>query len=563
MYMSKMFFYTLRDVKDDDSISNQLLTKAGMLKKDSAGVYSFMPLGYRVLKKIENIIREEIESTGSNELIMPALLTQDTYEQTGRMEAFGDSILKLNDRTGKKYVLGPTHEEVFTTTVRDVVKSYKQLPVSLYQFQTKYRDEARPRYGLIRTKEFVMKDAYSFDRDYHSLDKSYKAMYDAYCKSFDRMGIQYVVVKADTGAMGGQLSEEFMAITDIGEDKLVLCSSCSYSANLEIAECKTLFTKDSIDLEDIDQFYTPNIGKINDLVCHYNLDINNIVKTLIYLADGELIIALIRGDRNVNEVKLKKILNAKQIEIAQEEDVKKLTGANIGFAGPININATIICDFEIKNMSNFVTGANKTDYHFKNVNLDKDFNVNVYGDIRDIEHDDVCPICESKINLVNGIEVGNTFKLGTKYSETLECLYLDEDNTQKPMVMGSYGIGLARCLATIVEQSNDENGIIWPISVAPYTVVIIPVNVKDETQFIIATEMYKKLKTLGIDVIVDDRKERPGVKFKDADLIGFPIRITIGKKSGEGIVEFKERSNSELKEYQIEDAISKVIEIVT
>ena len=558
MKMSKLFFYTMREVKDDDSISNQLLTKAGMLKRDSAGVYAFMPLGYKVLKNIEKIIREEMNFVGANELVMPALLLEETYEKTGRIEAFGSSILKLKDRTGKKYVLGPTHEEVFTTVVKDCIKSYKQLPVNLYQFQIKYRDEARPRFGLIRTKEFVMKDAYSFDKDYEGLDKSYKFMYDAYCRSFDRMGIKYVVVKADTGAMGGQLSEEFMAVADIGEDKLVLCDCCEFASNLEVAECVLTAMENSETLNEIKEFYTPDAGKINDLVNSFGFDIKITTKSLIYKVDEEFVLAMVRGDRIINEVKLQKLLKAKQIELAGAEDVRRITSADVGFAGPIGVNIKIIVDNEIKGMRNFVVGANKTDYHFINANIQRDFKTTILGDIRNVTEDDVCPICGGRLSIENGIEVGNTFKLGTKYSEALECLYVAEDNTQKPMVMGSYGIGLARCLATIVEQNNDENGIIWPISVAPYKVIVIPVKTTDSFQLQVAEQIYNELNQVGIETILDDRDERGGVKFKDADLIGIPIRIVVGKKAGEGFVEFKYRNNNDKLELTFLEVIEKV-----
>jgi prolyl-tRNA synthetase len=559
MKMSNLFFYTLREVKDDDSISNQLLTKAGMLKRDSAGVYAFMPLGYKVLKNIEQIIRKEMNSCGANELIMPALLLEETYEKTGRIEAFGNSILKLKDRTGKRYVLGPTHEEVFTNVVKDSIKSYKQLPVNLYQFQTKYRDEARPRFGLIRTKEFVMKDAYSFDKDYEGLDKSYQLMYDAYCRSFDRMGIKYVVVKADTGAMGGQLSEEFMAVADIGEDKLVLCNNCNYAANLEVAECVMKVTENSESLNELKELHTPNVGKISDLVNTFGFDEKITTKSLIYKVDDNFVLAMVRGDRAINEVKLQKLLKAKQIELAEEEDVKRLTSANVGFAGPIGINIKVVVDNEIYGMKNFLVGANKTDYHFVNVNIERDFKATINGDIRNVTEDDVCPLCGGHLKIENGIEVGNTFKLGTKYSEELQCLYLDEDNTQKPMIMGSYGIGLARCLATIVEQNNDENGIVWPLSVAPYKVIVIPVNISDATQMQVGLEIYNELSKAGIETILDDRDERGGVKFKDADLIGIPIRIVVGKKAGEGIVEFKYRNNNDKGEFTITETIKKIM----
>ena len=559
MLMSNLFFYTLRETAEDDSISNQLLTRTGMIRRNSAGVYSFMPLGYKVLKNIEKIIREEMDKEGANELLMPALLTEETYEKAGRLETFGNSILKLKDRNDKKYVLGPTHEEVFTETVRDNVKSYKQLPINLYQFQTKYRDEARPRYGLLRTKEFIMKDAYSFDTDFEGLDVSYDKMFRAYKRMFDRMKINYAIVKADTGAMGGLLSEEFMALAQIGEDKLVICNNCDFSANLEVAKCKEEVISNSEELKEIQEIYTPNVGKIEDVTREYGFDTKTMTKSLIFKVDEEFVLVMIRSDREVNIVKVQKLLNAKVVELATEEDVMRITNAKVGFAGAVGLKIKVVADNEIKYMKNFLVGANKTDYHYINVNLDRDIKADLLGDIRNITEQDVCPKCGGKINFVNGIEVGNTFKLGTKYSEALGCLYVDEQNKQKPMVMGCYGIGPARCLATIVEQHHDENGIIWPASIAPYQVVIIPVNLKDDNQYNLSKEIYQELMKIGLDVVLDDRDERPGVKFKDADLIGFPIRITVGKKAVESIVEYKERDKERIEEVEVNEIVNKVL----
>ncbi len=558
MRMSQFFFNTIRETKEDDTISNQLLTRSGMIRKNSAGVYSFMPLGYKVIQNIQKIIREEMDDKGGNELLMPALIMEEVYEKSGRTEAFGNSVFRVKDRANKNYILGPTHEEVFTEAVKENIKSYKTLPTTLYQFQNKFRDEARPRYGLIRVKEFIMKDAYSFDKDYDGLEISYNKMYDAYCRIFERLGIEYVVVKADTGVMGGLLSEEFMALAKVGEDKLIICNNCDYAANREVAECKDIGIENNDGLKTKEELYTPNVGKIEDITKEYRYDKKTMTKSLIYKADKEFILVMVRSDREVNEVKLQKTLGVKNLELAETPDVIKLTGAGVGFAGPIGLKMKVVADNEIKYMKNFLVGANKTDYHYINVNFDRDFNIDIFADIRNIIEEDVCPVCGEKINFKNGIEVGNTFKLGTKYTETLGCLFVDEDNTQKPMVMGCYGIGVARCMATIVEQSNDENGIIWPYQVAPYKVIIVPINVEDEKQMGIAERLYKELKANDIEVILDDRKERPGVKFKDADLIGIPIRITVGKKAEEGIIEYKLRVEKEVLEISIEDALTKV-----
>ena len=558
MRMSQMFFNSLRETKEDDTKSNYFLTKAGMIRRNSAGVYSFMPIGFKVMENITKIIREEMNKEGANELLMPSLIAEEVYEKAGRLEAFGDEIFKLKDRSGKKCVLGPTHEEIFTEAVRDNVKSYKGLPINLYQFQTKYRDEARPRYGLLRTKEFIMKDAYSFDRDYKGLDNSYKKMYDAYCRIFTRFEIDYVIVKSDTGAMGGVLSEEFMALADVGEDKVVTCSSCDFSANRGVAECKTVDVVSNEEIKELTEIETPNVGKINDLIEEYDFDNKKLTKTLIYKADGEFVLVMVRGDREVNEVKVQKCLGAKIIELATEEEVIKLTNAKVGFAGPIGLKIKVIADNEVKNIKNFLVGANKTDYHYINVNFDRDFEVDEFCDIRNITEQDVCPVCRGKINFRNGIEVGNTFKLGTKYSEALGCVFTDEDNKEKPMVMGCYGIGLARCMATIVEQHNDENGIIWPMEVAPYKVIIVPVSTSDEIQMKVANKLYDDLISQGCEVLIDDRNERVGVKFKDADLIGIPIRIAVGRKAWEGIVEYKMRNENEVQELEVQEALETI-----
>ncbi|HAN10776.1 MAG TPA: proline--tRNA ligase [Clostridiales bacterium] len=558
MKMSQMFFNTLRDTKEDDSKSNYFLTKAGMIRKNSAGVYSFMPMGHRVMQNIENIIREEMNSEGANELVMPCLITEEVYEKAGRLEVFGDSVLRVKDRADKRYILGPTHEEIFTEAVRDNIKSYKNLPINLYQFQTKFRDEARPRYGLLRTKEFVMKDAYSFDKDYENLEISYKKMYDAYHRIFKRLGLNYVVVKADTGAMGGLLSEEFMALADIGEDKLVICDKCGFSSNREVAECNTQVLDIKEKFMELEELNTPKACKVNNIVRDYGVKSANIAKTLIYKSDAEHVIVMVRGDREVNEVKVQKFLGSKVLELATTEDVRRLSGADVGFAGPIGMKLRIVADSEIKNMVNFLVGANKTDYHYKNVNVQRDFIVDNFADIRNITEEDECPVCGGKISFKNGIEVGNTFKLGTKYSEALNCVFVNEENKEKPMIMGCYGIGLARCMATIVEQSNDDNGIIWPMEVAPYKVTLIPINSEDEEQMKIVEKMCSELGNEKIEVVIDDRKERPGVKFKDADLIGIPVRVTIGKKASENIVEFKLRKGGEMKEISVEEAIAEI-----
>lgn len=553
MKLKNNYFFTLREeAKDEDSISSNLLVRSGMIKKSSSGIYMYLPLGYRVLKNIENIIREEINKTGALEVSMPTLIPQDIYETTGRIQNFGNSVFYLKDRFNRNYILGPTHEELFAIASLSNIKSYKDMPYSLYQFQTKFRDEARPRYGLIRVREFVMKDAYSFDKDLEGLDVSYKKMYEAYKNAFNRMNIKYKIVKADTGVMGGLLSEEFQAETDIGEDTLVICNSCAYSSNIEIA---THISNDIQNEEEqkLELVETPNKKTIEEVSKYLNIDIKKTVKALLMNVDEKLVAFFIRGDRELNELKALKLLNAKEINFASDELIKT-SNAVFGFTGPINLNATIVIDNEILNMKNFCCGANKENYHYINANI-KDIKYDLVSDIVNVKEGDICPKCGSKLYFKKGIEIGNTFKLGTKYSESLGLNYLDENNELKPVVMGSYGIGIGRCMAAIVEQNNDEKGIIWPMSVAPFKCSIVIANTKDEIQMKLANDIYENLINNGIEPLMDDRNERMGVKLNDMDLIGIPIRIVVGKKSNLDIVELKKRDEEEIIEINKEKII--------
>lgn len=558
MKLKNSYFYTLReDSKDEDSISGNLLTRSGMIKRSSSGVYMFMPLGYKVLTNIEKIIREEMNKEGALELLMPSLIQEELYEKTGRREIIGSSMFSLKDRYDRSYALGPTHEELFTVAASMKIKSYKDMPFNLYQFGNKFRDEARPRYGLIRVREFIMKDAYSFDKDLEGLDISYNKMFNAYKRSFDRMNIDYKVVTADTGIMGGLLSEEFQAITDMGEDTVVLCDSCNYASNIEVSSCVNK-TKISIEEElDKELIETKDAKTIEEVSSFLGETKENFVKTLIYKVDNKYYAFLLKGDDELNEVKVQKLLDAKSIELADFSKVEELTNSKVGFAGPLNLSIDIIVDNEVLNMKNFIVGANKTDYHYRNVNL-KDFNYNS-GDIRNIKEGDKCPNCNGKIYFKKGIEIGNTFKLGTKYSEAMKLNYLDESNKLKPVIMGSYGIGIGRCMGAIVEQNYDEKGIIWPYSVAPYKVCVVPVNSNDELQNSLANKIYEELTKNNIDTLLDDRNERLGVKLNDMDLIGIPIRILVGKKSIDNIVEFKLRNSIETEELIVEDAIKKIL----
>lgn len=561
MKLKSSFFYTVRDdIKDEDSTSGNLLVRSGMVKKTSSGIYMFLPLGLKVKQNVENIIRDEMNKAGANEVTMPLLIAGEIFEKSGRRHAFGNDMFSLQDRYERDYILGPTHEELFVMAAKEKIKSYRDMPFNLYQIGNKYRDEARPRYGLIRTREFTMKDAYSFDIDEAHTDIAYAKMAKAYNNIFDRMDIDYRVVKADTGAMGGLLSEEYQAVSEIGEDVLVLCDKCNFSSNIEIAEVKSqAFEKE--EEKNMELVHTPGAHTINDIVEMLNISIDKTVKTLVCNVDGEIVFALVKGNRELNDTKLRKLLNAKEVEMATEEELQTVTDASFGSLGPLNIKAKIVIDNEVSTMSNFVVGANKTDYHYINVNL-KDFEIYKTGDIINIEEGDTCPNCGGNIYFKKGIEIGNIFKLGTKYSESLGLYYLDENNEQKPVDMGCYGIGTARCVAAVVEQHNDEKGIIWPLEIAPFKVGIVLINSKDETMDKIANKIYDELNNQGIDTLLDDREERPGVKFNDMDLIGLPIKITIGKKASEGIVELKTRNGKIDIECSIDDIYHKIKEII-
>ena len=556
MKLSNSYFYTMREnAKDEDSVSGNLLVRAGMIKKSSAGIYMIMPMGKRVLKKIEDIVREEMDAAGAQELLMPALIPEEVYEISGRRDAFGSNMFALKDRYQKNYVLGPTHEELFTLAAMMKGRSYKDFPYNLYQIQTKFRDETRPRYGLIRTREFIMKDAYSFDIDNEHLHESYMKMFDAYKKIFDRCDLNYKIVKADTGAMGGSLSEEFQAICDVGEDVVVTCEHCGFSSNLEITEVVDRAEECQEALKTMEIVETPNAKTIEEVAKFFDKSCDDFVKTLIYNVDGKIYAFLLKGTRELNETKVLKLLQANEMELASFEEVERITHAKVGFAGPVGIDCPIIMDREVSYMKNFIVGANKSDHHIVNVNL-QDFEVEMCADIAQVHEGDVCPVCGAPLSFCKGIEVGNTFKLGNKYAKALGLEYLDANNTLHPVEMGCYGLGLERTMASIVEQHHDDDGIIWPLSVAPYQVAIVIVSMKDEEQVRIANELYETLKAEGYDVLLDDRKERPGVKFKDMELIGIPYRITVGRGIAQGNVELRARGAHENEEVAIENVVT-------
>ncbi len=553
MRLSNSYFYTLREnAKDEDSVSSNLLVRAGMIKKLSNGIYMIMPMGKKVLANIENIVREEMDAAGAQELLMPALIPEDVYVASGRRESFGSNMFSLQDRYEKKYVLGPTHEELFAMAAAMDGKSWKDFPYNLYQIQTKYRDETRPRYGLIRVREFIMKDAYTFDIDEAGLDVGYQKMYDAYNKIMDRLDLQYKIVRADTGLMGGLLSEEYQAISSIGEDIVVGCEGCDFSSNEEITEVVDTMEDDGSEELTIEKIFTPNAGTIEEVSSFLGKEPSDFVKTLIYDADGQLVAFVLPGDRELNETKAGKLLGAIDLHLAEPEQVKKATGARIGFAGPVGLDLPIYMDRQVAHKKNFIVGANEDDHHFKNVNL-KDFKVTEVADLTQVREGDLCPKCGRKLTFEHGIEVGNLFKLGTKYSKAMNLMYADQNNQLQPVRMGSYGLGLERCLAAVADQHHDDFGLIWPDNLAPFKVAIVIVSMKDEAQKEQAEKLYDYAVSKEYDVLLDDRTERAGVKFKDMELIGIPHRITFGKGVANGVAEVVDRKDGLKKEVALED----------
>lgn len=560
MKINNSYFFTLReDAKDEESTSGNLLVRSGMIKKVGAGIYMFLPLGLRTLDKIKKIVKEEMDNAGAQELLMPSLIPSDYYETCGRVEAFGNDMFNLKDRGNKPLVLGPTHEELFTIAAKSMVKSYKDLPFTIYQQADKFRDEPRPRYGLIRVREFIMKDAYSFDRDEKGLDESYNIMKNAYNKIYDRLGINYKIVKADCGAMGGTLSEEYQAVTDIGEDTLVLCDSCDYSTNLEISECISSINDNEAEHQ-MELIETPHQETIEDVCKFLKLDVKKSVKALLMNVNNELVVFFIRGDRELNENKVCKLLNVKEINFADDALIAT-SNAVPGYTGPVDLNCKVIIDNEVLKIKNFCCGANKEGYHYINVNSN-DIKYDIVADIVNVEEGDICPCCGGKLYFKKGIEVGNLFKLGTKYAEKLGLTYLDENNQEKVVTMGCYGIGVGRILASIIEQNNDKDGMILPMNVAPYQVALVQIDMKNEEQTAISEKIYAELRKNNIEVIYDNREERPGVKFKDMELIGIPLRITVGKKITDDLVELKYRVNGEQEEISISEIVTKVTELV-
>lgn len=568
--MSKLFVQTLREFPSDaEVVSHKLLARAGYIKKLTSGVYSYMPLMWRVLKKIENITREEMDRAGAQELLMPFVQPRELWDESGRWEVYGRELMRLRDRHDREMCLGPTHEEIITSVARDVLKSYKNLPVNLYHIQLKFRDEVRPRYGLMRSREFIMKDAYSFDLNEEGLDKEYKNMAQAYTKIFERCGLETKAVQSDSGAIGGSVSHEFMVITDTdaGENDVFYCDKCDYAANSNHAESKLEEVVTDGKFEKAEIVDTPNTTTIEALADYLKIPSTVILKTLVYIADKKPVLALIRADKAVEETKLMNAVGAIDIRIATAAEIDELlTGKGFnaakGFIGPNGMDGIpVIADETVKDMKNFVVGINQADKHLVGANL-SDIRIDKYCDIRLVEAGEFCPQCGAPLKVTKGIEVGNIFKLGTKYSKPMNAVYTDVDGKTKPYVMGCYGIGITRTAAAAVEKHHDEHGIKWPLAIAPYHVVVVPVNVKDELQVETAQKIYNKLLDANVEVVLDDREERAGVKFKDADLIGFPYRITVGKTIQEGNVEFKTRQTGEVTTMTPDEAVDKIINIV-
>ena len=571
MKASQMYLYTLREVPAEAEIaSHVLLLRAGFIRKLAAGIYGFMPLGTRTLHKIENIVREEMDNAGAQEIQMSALQPAELWQESGRWAAYGPEMWRIKDRNQREFCLGPTHEEVFTDIVRQNISSYRQLPVNLYQIQTKYRDEARPRFGLIRSREFIMKDNYSFDRDEEGLDKSYWNMYNAYSRIFDRCGLTYRPVEADSGAIGGSGSHEFCALCEVGEEEILYCESCDMAATAEKADVKDAPAEQEAE-KPLEKVLTPGTKSIEAVCDFLGIPQEKSIKALLYqvqVSDDDpvkYVAAFIRGDRQVNETKIVNALDIPEYALTMADEAKMgaVTGCVGGFTGPVGLHdCTIIVDSELVGLKNMCAGACEADHHLINVNYGRDYKGDIVKDIKLLQEGDPCPVCGKPVKKAMGIEVGQVFKLHTKYSVPMGLYYKDENQQEHPVVMGCYGIGVTRTLAAIVEQHHDDNGIIWPISVAPYHVVIDVVNIKDETQMNLAEKLYEDLQAAGLEVMMDERDERAGVKFKDADLLGIPIRITVGKKAADGIVEYKLRRGGDIIEYTVEEAEQNAIDLV-
>jgi prolyl-tRNA synthetase len=547
MRLAQLLLPTLREEPADAEVtSHKLMLRAGMIRKLAAGIYTLLPLGVRVIRKVERIIREEMNRAGAQEIVMPCVVPAELWKESERWDDYGKELLRLKDRHDRDYCFGPTHEEVVTDLARREVRSYRQLPINLYQIQTKFRDEVRPRFGVMRAREFVMKDAYSFDADEKGAEQSYERMYHAYMRIFQRCGLRFRAVEADTGLIGGRFSHEFMVLADTGEDAIVSCDTCDYAANLERAELGRMAATAHEELGKLERVKTPGKRNVEEVIAFLGIPAQRLVKTIIFETEQGPIAALVRGDHEINEAKLRRHLEVTQLAMAKEDCVARVTRAPMGFAGPVGLNLKIIADYALEGIQNVVVGANEVDTHLTNVNLGRDFHVAEFADIRLAQQGDSCPRCPGRLQVSRGIEVGHIFKLGTKYSKAFGATYLDPEGVECTLVMGCYGIGVGRTAAAAIEQNHDDDGIIFPMPIAPFQVLILPVNNKDTQVMSVAEDLYRSLTEHGAEVLMDDRDERPGVKFKDADMIGIPLRITVGEKNvGKGKVEIKVRSSGE------------------
>jgi len=564
---SKYFIPTHKEIPAEaETISHQLMIRAGLIRKLTSGIYTYLPAGLRTIKKIENIVRTEMNRAGAIEILMPAVQPAELWEESGRWEYYGRELLRFKDRHNHEACLAPTHEEVITDLVRREIHSYRQMPINLYQVQTKFRDEIRPRFGLMRCREFIMKDAYSFDVDEAGAAKSYEAMHEAYSRIFRRCGLKFRAVEADTGSIGGSFSHEFMVLAETGEDQIVNCHGCDYAANLEKAEIQAAENQPSIAsavLKQIEEVETPNIKTVEEVTDFLSISPDRLIKTLIFRTNAETLAVLVRGDHELNEAKLRSLLATDHVELADPASVAEITGAPMGFAGPVGLKVRIVGDHAIRGMRDAVTGANKEDFHIKHVNLGRDFQVDLFGDLRTITTEDVCPRCGGEIQFGRGIEVGHIFKLGTKYSEAMGAVFLDEQGTEKPIIMGCYGIGVGRTAAAAIEQNHDQNGIIFPISIAPFEVVILPLQMHEPVVIEAAEKIHGQLSDAGVDALLDDRDVRAGIKFNDADLLGTPLRIMLGTRNlKDGQAELRRRTESESTLIPVENAVTEALRIV-
>ena len=549
MRQSMTIIPTLREVPSDAEVkSHQLLLRAGFMRQTASGIYSYLPLGLKVIQNVEKIIREEMERAGAVELLMPTLQQAELWQESGRWNSYGPELMRMHDRHNREVALGPTHEEVITSLLRDEVKSYKKLPLTLYQIQTKFRDEKRPRFGLLRGREFIMKDAYSFHSSQESLDEVYDRLFTAYSNIFSRCGLNFRAVIADSGAMGGKDTHEFMVLSEIGEDTIAYSDTSTFAANIEMAPVVNTAVKAGEAAKELEKIETPDQKTIEEVSSFLNVPAEKCIKTLLWKVDDQFVVVLVRGDHELNDIKLKNMFNAAIVEPATPEETKEILGVSFGSLGPVHMKTSdvkVVADAAVEMMENAVSGANEDGFHYVNVNPDRDFPSVQYEDLRFIQEGDPSPDGQGTIQFAKGIEVGHVFKLGTRYSESMNGMILDENGRQKPMIMGCYGIGVSRTVSAIAEQFNDDKGLIWPVNIAPYQVHLIPVNMKDEAQKQLGEDLYEQLSRAGYDVLIDDRPERAGVKFADSDLIGLPVRVTVGKKASEGIVEVKLRKNGE------------------